>query len=194
MGSRIRWRILQLNGVSPTTQMSVRCVLYPSVSNAALTVIADAAVQRYSRVHTYPLTRPSGSGGVSSDNPKSEWVGRHAMTIGKIFGETELRTPSYEALVAADPSSIGFWNFVFQDQTSDATGKPQLLFDVDIVYDCLFFQRKTQVNALEKPTSMRIREVLSEEKKAPPVPFASPLRLPSAPPGYVLVKSLPQLD
>lgn len=191
-GSKIRWQVSQLPGTTSSTTAAVRMVLFPRTeAGPALTSVADADVQKYAKSFQFA---PSSSSTVPNASPYNRWTGRHAMTVSKIEGEPNLRQSSFEALTSSDPSLVPTWDFYFQDILASATDQPSFLFRVELEYDCVFWDRLTQVNALaEVPALCRRRDDSKEEKKAPQQ-RPSPLPLPSPPPGYVLVKRLSQLD
>lgn len=154
-GSRIRWQVTQLANAT-TLPTAVRMVLLPSNNaGAALTSISDADVQKYSKSFGFP---PLQNAIEPSASPYNRWTGSHAMTVSKIEGEANLRSASYEAVVASDPTLLPTWNFYFQDLLAAATANPSFLFRVELFYDVLFFDRVMQVNALESSSPFaRIR-------------------------------------
>lgn len=193
-GSKIRWSMTQLDGSAAATGTRVlqEGVLYPLPSGAtAITSnIADAKVQKYSRWHDYPLAVPAITGFQPSGDPRTSWRSRHSMTVGKIDSAPDLRNASYEANFNGDPSRVPTWCFNFQDILQDATYKGNMLLQVEIEYDTLFFRRLAQVNALEGGMKLPRTVVFGgrEEKKEAPLPKELPKACAPAPDGYILVK------
>lgn len=214
--SHIRWRIRNLKpgdsfgslgtlGVNPTHSVLYGGVLAPLPSTGALaTTLAGAAVQKYaSRRHDFPiagnLDGTSGFPDPSRTNPAEIWTGSRSMSISKLEGEPNLRSSLYEASVSTGPPAVTqvcYWVFYLLDMLADATGKGVLLFEVDVTYDCLFFDRKTVSDTFlaEHRLSAKSTDAVScraEEKKAPP-PSSSPFAL-DTDSDFVLVKrdSLP---
>jgi len=154
LGSRISWRVTHLGDDASNSATAVRAVVAPVTSaGGSITSYSDAAVQKYSRRWAYPTQTGQASAAASpSTDPRNMWSGRHAMTVSKLEGQPMLRTSAYEALVSADPTNICTWRFTWADvnPNTSAASKPMLLFEVELEYDCVFFDRLQYPNTLEE--------------------------------------------
>lgn len=177
MGSSIRWAITHAGDAGSNGVPVIRAVMAPiTAGGGSISGYSDAAVQKYSKKWAFPTQAGSASATLtSSADPRNVWRGRHSMTVSKLEGEPVLRTAAFEALTTADPSVIDQWLFNWVDiyPTTAAASKPVMIFEVEIFYDCLFFER------IEYGNTFLVRAVTTEpaeEKKAPP-PDASPCAL-----------------
>lgn len=181
--SRIRWIMQELpGGAAINSVQSVAAALYPGSAGAgAVSSLADATVQKYSRRHDFPYRGAAGA--LPMANDFNQWLGSHFMSVQKIEGEPNLRQAGFESATSTNPTVIPVWVFAFQDQLADTTAKPSFLFNVFLEYDVLFFERKIQTNALVTKLRRVIAPVPCEsvERKEAPVPD-----------GYVLVRRVAQ--
>jgi len=219
-GSRIHWRIRGLSpgggfgnlgtlGATPAVSALFCGVLVPYQSGVTpATSVVAASVQKYaSKRFDWPRNRTldgtSGYPEPTQQNPAELWRGTHSMSMSKLDGEPNLRQSQYETKVNTSPTAVGTWYFDLQDILADTTAKGVWLAQVELHYDCTFYDRvvvsdvlrDTRLAALmlgqsEDAQAPERKEREREEKKELPqtiVPRASPV----APPGYVLVKSHP---
>jgi len=163
LGSKIHWRIRNLQpggsfgasgnlGANPTNSCMYSFVLVPFASNdAGPSSVAAAAVAKYaSKRYDFPRNR-NGDGGSgypepTQQNPAEVWKGSHSMSVSKIEGEPNLRQSVYEGFVGAGPPSLAtpcYWQFYLQDILAGVAAKGVFLFQVEVWYDILFFDRKT---------------------------------------------------